>query len=238
MTAAEPMATHGMLVVGEEVAYLSHLAMFMSPHDFQVLLAVTFTSDTGDAQKTYRDDRRVTGTDIYTLRPERFRLSDLMGAGGQSVRRSFTGTLFRGHFERGGTEIIDPVTVEVKNIIHFRQFEHHASRPADLTYIMFGSSRELYLAHFITTPPDFDQIISVKQVRSVSGAPLTDEVLRKGPGVAIPGTADAPGNRLQEGRQVAAAWLDDSSPGVDLRFVMGHEFYLETGDLAAGPHSH
>jgi hypothetical protein len=30
--------THGMLLFGEETLYLSHLPMFMSPHNFQVIL--------------------------------------------------------------------------------------------------------------------------------------------------------------------------------------------------------
>ncbi|CAM5663524.1 hypothetical protein SPURM210S_04923 [Streptomyces purpurascens] len=133
MAATDPKATHGMLVVGEETAYLSHLPMFMRPHDFQVLLEATFTNDAGDAQQVYVDDRRTTGTAVYTPRPERFVLTELVGEDGQPARTSFTGTLFRGHFERGGTEILDPVTVDVRHVVHFRRFDRHAVRPTDLT---------------------------------------------------------------------------------------------------------
>ena len=33
---------HGMLIVGEETIYVSHLPMWMAPHNFQVILEVTF----------------------------------------------------------------------------------------------------------------------------------------------------------------------------------------------------
>jgi hypothetical protein len=227
-----------MLVVGEETVYLSHLPMFMPPHHFQVLLEVILKSEAGDARQIYADDRRRTETDIYTLNPEAFRISDLVAASGRPKLTSFTGTLFRGHFERGGTELLDPVTVEVQNVVHFRQFDHHASRPAALTYLAFGKGSELFLSHLITAPPDFDHLIAVEQVRSVSGAALTDDILRKGPRLAIAGRVDRPEDRLQESDQVAASFLDDGSDGVALRFVMGREFYVEEEELATGSHSH
>ncbi|MFF5846406.1 hypothetical protein ACIP25_07210 [Streptomyces massasporeus] len=234
MATVEPKAVHGMLVLGEEIPYLSHLPMFMSPHDVQALLEVTFDNETHDAHQVYAEDRRTTGTDVYTLSPERFRLSDLAGVGGQPGLTSFTGTLFRGHFERGGTEIVDPVTVTVRRLVHFRRFDHHAERPAALTYVAFGKGRELFLAHLINLPPDFDQAISVRQFRTVSGGPLTDELLATGPQLKIVGREDRAGDRLREGEQVAASFLGGGSGGVDLRLSMGREFYEEEGELAAG----
>lgn len=237
----EPKAAHGMLVVGEETVYLSHLPMFMRPHDFQVLLEVTLKNGSGDAQKTYAEDRKTTGTDVYTLNPEPFRISDLVTPEGQPAITSFNGTLFRGHFERGGTELIDPVTVEVRRVVHFRQFQMHATRPPDLTYLAFGKGEELFLAHLISTPPDFDHLMAMGNVRSVSGVTLTDEVLEKGPRLAIVGRADRPDDRLREGQQVAARLLDGvdhAADGVDLRFSLKREFYEEEGELAAGSHSH
>ncbi|MFE5753438.1 hypothetical protein ACFQ7I_06955 [Streptomyces massasporeus] len=233
MATVEPKAVHGMLVVGEESPYLSHLPMFMFPHDVQALLEVTFDNATHDAHQIYLEDRRTTGTDVYTLSPERFRLSDLAGAGGQPGLTSFTGTLFRGHFERDGTEIVDPVTVTVRRLVHFRRFDHHAERPPTLTYVAFGKGSELFLAHVINLAPDFDQAIAVRQFRIVSGVPLTDQLLATGPRLEIVGRDDLAGDRLREGEQVAARFLDSGSNGVDLRFTMGREFYVEEGELAA-----
>lgn len=241
MPVVEPKAAHGMLVVGEETVYLSHLPMFMPPHDFQVLLEVTLKNGSGDAQRIYAEDRRTTGTDVYTLNPEAFRISDLVTPEGQPRITSFNGTLFRGHFERGGTEVIDPVRVEVQRVVHFRQFDVHPSRPSVLTYLAFGKGSELFLSHLITAPPDFDHLVAVGNVRSVSGASLTDDVLGKGPRLAITGRADSPEDKLRQGQQVAARFLndgDDGSDGVDLRFSLEREFYVEEGELATGGHSH
>ncbi|MEV6205877.1 hypothetical protein [Kitasatospora sp. NPDC051914] len=238
MASTEPKASHGMLVMGEDTVYLSHLPMFMPPHHFQVLLEVTLNNESGDAQRVYAEDRRRTGTDVYTLNPEPFRISDLAGAGGGPWLTSFTGTLFRGHFERGGTELLAPVTVQVQNVVHFRQFEHHATRPGALTYLVFGKGGELFLSHLITAPPDFDHVIAVRNARSASGAVITDDVLRTGPRIEISGRADRPQDRLQESDQVTGSIFVNGSAGLDLRLAMGQEFYLEEGELASGGHSH
>ncbi|MFI2373696.1 hypothetical protein ACH5AO_01250 [Streptomyces sp. NPDC018964] len=238
MAAADPKATHGMLVVGEETAYLSHLPMFMRPHDFQVLLEAAFTNDAGDAQQVYADDRRTTGTAVYTLKPERFVLTELVGEDGQPVRTSFTGTLFRGHFERDGTELLDRVTVEVRHVVHFRRFDHHAVRPTELTYLAFGKGDERFLAHLVTLPPDFDHVVAMRQAPGAPGTELTDDVLRNGPALTITGRPDGPGDRLREGDQVAVGLVGDGSAGTGLRLVTGREFYLEEGELAEGGHAH
>jgi hypothetical protein len=41
---------------------------------------------------------------------------------------------------------------------------------AELEYLLFGKGNESFLAHLITRPPDFDQILSVK-----TGQKFTDE---------------------------------------------------------------
>ena len=75
---------HGQLIVGTGPIYLSHLPMFMfdpasHPHNFQVLLEVTFTASGGsDPQETYVRDRLDTGTRVYTLAPEKFVMLDLV----------------------------------------------------------------------------------------------------------------------------------------------------------------
>jgi hypothetical protein len=235
----EPKATHGMVVVGEETIYLSHMPMFMEPHAVQYLLEVTLQGATGDARQLYVDDRRTTGTAVYTLVPEPFRISDLVAPEGQEPKlTSFTGTLFRGHFERGGTELLDPVTVEVQRVIHFRHFDHHAPRPAALDYLAFGKGNELFLAHRITRAPDFDQHIAVRLDSGIAGTVLTDDILRTGPELEIAGRADRPEDRLHESDHVTARLLDGGPDDVGLRLTVEREFYEEEGDLATDMHSH
>src|SRR5215213_6375157 len=182
------LGRHGMLLVGEETAYLSHLPMFDDPnHAIQAILEVTFTDDGGNPQAAYVEDRRRTGTKIYTIDPKKFVLSDLVSADPQHhpPRRSFNGTIVQGHFERGGTPIAEDVVVEVTNIVHFRVFDPDAQGLPELRYLLFGKGSELFMAHLITKPPDFDQVLSVK----VTGHEFTDEELRHGVLVVVPGRA-------------------------------------------------
>ena len=46
-----------MLVVGLDTVFFYHLPMFMSPHDYQVILEGTFAQKGSDPQRAYRDDR-------------------------------------------------------------------------------------------------------------------------------------------------------------------------------------
>src|SRR5215216_3684343 len=91
---------HGMLVLGGQrtdaafrsPVYVSHLPMFMAPHDFQVIVRVT-----GDAALRYGDFVAHFGTSvIYTFEPEPFSIDELDPSGGGPARTSFGGTLFRG----------------------------------------------------------------------------------------------------------------------------------------------
>ena len=217
---------HGMLVIGKETAFLSHLPMFDHPHhSYQVLLEVTFTKPGSNAHADYVSDRRSTGTKVYTLVPERFVLLDLVSTDPEKpARTSFKGTIFRGHFERGGKKIIENVEVNVTRVVHFRRFE-------PLTYMLFGKGQELFLAHLITKPPDFDQVLTVERV---SGRLLADEELQHGVLVRFPGTTNTIANRLKPGQTVEGEVHIDGdhtheSAAIELR--TGVELCFEEGEL-------
>ncbi|MGX1563560.1 hypothetical protein [Streptomyces sp. NPDC055506] len=95
------------------------------------------------------------------------------------------------------------MTVDVRHVVHFRRFDHHAVRPTDLTYLAFGKGDERFLAHLVTMPPDFDHVVAM-QAPGASRAELTDEVLRRGPALTIAARPDGPDDRLREGDQVTA----------------------------------
>ena len=59
-----------MLIVGEQTVFLSHLPMFGSPHDYQVILEAGFAKPGGNPQADYFNDRKRTGTKQYTLEPD------------------------------------------------------------------------------------------------------------------------------------------------------------------------
>ncbi len=226
-------ATHGMLLVGEETVYLSHLPMFTDPdHSIQAILEATFTDGGGDPQAAYVEDRKRTGTKLYTFEPKKFALSDLVSADPRHhpPRRSFRGRIFQGHFERGGTPLVEDVVVEVTNVVHFRVFDPEAPGLPELRYLLFGKGSELFLAHLITKPPDFDQVLSVQ----VSGHEFNDQQLRRGIQIAFPGRANSLSERIREGEQVTAqAHLagGDGPETVEIQVEARTEFYFEEGEL-------
>ena len=222
-----------MLVVGEQSVYLSHLPMFMSPHDYQVILEATFTKAGDDPQGKYVADRRQSGAKVYTLPPESFVLPDLVETGpdGQPRRTSFRGDVIRNHFERPNTQparVSQGVTVGVKNVVYFQKFDPDAYQPPALTYLLFGTPSELFLAHAITSPPDFDHVLAAK----VSGHQFTDEELRKAVRIAFPGRASTPASCLKEGERLTAeATLAGASDSMPLEVEVGTQFYLEINEL-------
>jgi hypothetical protein len=219
------MGTHNMLVVGEGPIYLSHLPMFMAPHDFQVLVQVAFADGDRDPQAEYVGDRRQRESNMYTFSPERFAITGLVEPAEKPARQSFRGGLFRGHLERGGAPLAEDVGVSVQQVVHFRRFERPGARPAALTYLLFGAGAALFLAHFITRPPDFDHVLSV----TLGGRRPADEELARGLLVEFEERRDTVAERVREGEQLTGTTGD---PPVELQVEVDREFYLETGDLA------
>jgi hypothetical protein len=239
---AEPKATHNMLVIGERAVYLSHLPMFQDPkdlkkdpaeimpHRFQAIFEVTF-----DQQEKYVKDRHAAGAPkFYTLGPkEKFVLSDLTKAGPDAQpSRSFTAEAFRGHLEKQLPDskgaILDDLKVRVTRVVHFREFDPKATRPAHLEYLLFGKGGELFLAHLIVAPPDFDQLLAVK----ITGREFTDEELAKGVVVAFAGTANTPAGRLQAKQKASGELTSGSTPSAaKLQIEVSGELFFEEGEL-------
>ncbi len=219
---------HGMLVVGDQTVYLSHLPMFGHPHhDVQAILEVHLSGDGDDPQATYVEDRRGSGERVYTLAPERFFLRHLVTPEpGRECLCEFTGKLYRGHFERGGTPLLSKVTITVDHVVHFRQFDPRADAPENLEYVLFGKGDERFLAHLITRPPDFDQVLSVR----ASGQNFSDDDLQQGPTLFIPGRANRASDRLKPGERITAM-VRGASGQVELE--IGTEVYFEEGELGA-----
>jgi hypothetical protein len=225
---------HGMLVLGGQKTadafrspvYVSHLPMFMSPHDFQVIARVG-----GEAANRYGDFVAHFGSEtIYTFEPEPFSIDELEPSGERGPERtSFGGTLYRGHFERGGSEIASDVSFDVEQVVHFNRFRADAEGggQGQLRYLCFGESDAAFLVHLITAPPDFDQVL---QVRLGSPEDLSQEDLRGGVAVSVPDRANDVEAKLNEG-ETAAVEPEAGSGPIELTVVS--EYYLETGDLAA-----
>jgi hypothetical protein len=234
------MGVHGMLLFGSGPIYLSHLPMFGNPHNFQVILEVTFDNATTELVSTG-------GEDIFTFEPVEFPIAELDPNGEQPVITSFEGTVFRGHFERGGEAIARGVVAAVTNVTYFNELDVEATHDAErkLTYLCFGTADQLHLAHQITASPDFDHILDASFVSGTvvdpSDRPVGEDVtstFQNAVPVNIHGRTDIPESRLTAGETVAGVFFASAGPtgshgfGVDL--AIGPERYLELRELGSG----
>lgn len=215
------MGLHGMVVVGSETTYASHMPMFMSPHDHQVIIQVSLNT------AAYHNARRHFGTSaLFTLRPEPFPIHRLKpAADGRPTLTEFPAELFFGHFERGGDKLGE-VAVNVQQTPVFRHLDL-AKKAPQLRYILFGRGADLFLAHEITAAPDFDQLIAVQANTEDSEPAPARAVL-----LTIPGRENGLDKRLSPGEQVSAAEAAPPSPPATLNLQALTEVYLETSDLA------
>ena len=226
----DPASGHGMAIIGEMTVFLSHLPMFMSPHDYQVILQATFTNHGSDPQRVYAEDRkRHPHEKLYTLEPKRLVLPDLFSSGANRPPRlkSFSGNIYRGHFEKlaaadiEGAWIGRDVVVNVTNVVHARKFDLKGLD--DLQYLLFGKGQELFLAHMITKPPDFDHLLSVQVV----GQELSDEELRHGIPIKFPGRANAIEERIRENEASLSGVMEVAGKAVPGEIAPGVELFLD-----------
>jgi len=231
-TRPDPAGGHGMVVVGQDTMFFSHLPMFMSPHHYQVIVEGTLSQPGSDPQGAYREDRkRHPQANVYTFNPAAFVLPDIFPPA--LTRKQFRGDLFRGHFESPPEFPDEPallargITVNISNVVYSQKLIPHPTRPDGLEYLLFGRGEELFLAHVITTPPDFDQILSV----NVTGHAFGDDVLRRGVRVQMPGSVNSPAQRLKPGN-TAAATARVSDKDVAFTINPGAELYFMKRELA------
>jgi hypothetical protein len=227
-------SVHGMLIVGEQTVFLSHLPMFGSPHDYQVILEVAFAKAGADPQADYFNDRKRSSTKIYTLEPERFVLTRLAAA---TPLHQFKANIYRGHFERFPTQrakeaarIAQNVDVNVTRVIHFRKFDPTVEKPAQLEYLLFGKGDEHFLAHVITKPPDFDHIVSVKALNHE----FTAEALNQGVPIIFPGQTNSVSKRIHGAEPVTGQITGTGGTlPKTVQLQPGIEFYFEEDELAS-----
>jgi hypothetical protein len=150
---ADPQSVHGMAVVGNQKVYLSHLPMFHSPHNYQVILEVRLSPA---AHSAYLKAKAGSNETLYTLVPQAFVLPEMT-----AHPQPFKADLYQGHFERGGAVIASGLTVTITQVLYFKKFVPGAQKPSQEKYILFGNTQEQFLAHEITARPDFDQLLSV-----------------------------------------------------------------------------
>ena len=224
------VGVHGMLLVGSDPVYLSHLPMFMSPHNFQVILKATLEEPV--AQQV-ADLRAELGPEaLMTVAPQPFPIEALSGDHPEPLTE-FTADIVNGHFEHQGEIIASNSVVTVDEVVTFATLplEPPTQPRGDLEYRIFGDAeRKLYLAHRVVAAPDFDQVLLV----TITGQTFTEQELdRQGrPTLTLSGREDVPSARLQPGETVAAR----TSAGLhfvnDVELTVVAELYFMEDELS------
>lgn len=241
------VGTHNMMVVGVRSVFLSHLPMFEgvcadrihfeTEHRFQVLLEAIFAEPRTkrDITETYKQDRlQHSDTRMYTLQPRsEFALAEIFSPPASGTpRRTFRGQVFRGHLERRPNDVLLPdVIVQIKRVVYAHEFRPEDKRPEKLEYILFGTPDELFLAHRIIAPGDFDQIMPVK----ISDQKFTDADLSQELRVIMHGRPNTSSGRLQKGQDSTAQLLRTNGEAHNITLQPDLELYFEESELAIPP---
>jgi hypothetical protein len=111
-------------------------------------------------------------------------------------------------------------------------FDPTEAKPDKLTYILFGAGQELFLAHRIAEPPDFDQVLSIK----AEGHGVTPEELDRGVEVVFSDRQNTAAQRLREGEALPGrGHVTGAHQFLDLRIKADVELYFEEGELLIPP---
>lgn len=220
--AAQPAATqnspsqmalglHGMAVFGgAEGLYASHLPMFHTPHDSQVIIRFHLA----DAQLDH--SLRTTlaqHAKLWTLAPEKFDLLRLSPKHATPLKQ-FSASFFDGHFERGGAEKFTNAQVVVDEVLFFKRLNAEKLQSRLAHYHLLGKGKERFLFKEIDQRPDYDHIVALK-LKNSTQLPSTI-------------TLDRPTQKLQ--MPSAAEWQHAlQAQGTNIRYR--HDIYFDTEDL-------
>ncbi len=131
-TANGRVGVHGMVLFGGKTrAWLSHIPMFQSPHDVQMIVEIELPAFGANMPPSFSDR-------LYTFVPERMSLDALRTGALASLR----GTIYLGSFEEGGRPIARNVVVKVTRIVH--QHVLSASAPAATKHLLVGTPAEAF----------------------------------------------------------------------------------------------
>lgn len=210
-------SVHGMLMFGQNKIYLSHLPMFHSPHNYQVILEVEIPELVKNKYTNSIKNNPV--ETVYTIVPESFILPDIV-----MNSKPFMAKIFKGHFERGGTPITENVKLEIKKVIYFKKFSTDSTKPKKSRYILIGDDKEQFLIHKIVAKPDFDYISKLK----IEDAEVINK-LNKVSYLNI--VVDSPNTTpLQELKETKGHII--GSELEEVRFIISKSLYIEFGDLS------
>ncbi|MCT2584519.1 hypothetical protein [Actinophytocola gossypii] len=172
---------HGFVLMGDQVVYGGHLAMFtMAAHRYQVVATFGFSAKVG---KTYLDARHAAPTATFVVvNQEKLLLEKMV------TERKFTGSILKvvDNDLHDAKPIVSDVPVEITAVLHNRQFLDNGDYPPKPSYLLFGNGQEAHVTHYMTKKPDYQLLAAV----SVTDSELTSAELAAGVLVELQGVEE------------------------------------------------
>jgi hypothetical protein len=233
--------SHGQLVFGEDQVYLHHLPFLLDgpvhPHNFQVLMRVSFVDDAD--RQAYLEQRKLRPDGLFTAVPptynqDRFKVAFDNDASGEAFDPVL---LFDEHFENDPSPApFLAAAMTVDEVVQFAELAPHGPTADELRYMIVDHGQEAFLVHLLSSPPDFDQVLKVTLAHEDSGTPegaLDRGVLR------IVGGSNDEDSRLTAGGTLTCSAHDGTRRlPFDVAVTVEREIYCEAGelsDVAGGP---
>lgn len=205
------MGVHGMVLFGgREGLYGSHMPMFHSPHDLQVVVRLRAADPRVD-QALRQALSSAQG--LWSIAPERFDLSRAE-PGHADPLRQFRADVFEGHFERGGVQRREGVAFDVDQVLLFNRLDPAKRAASRRVFQAIGAGREHFLVKRLDQRPDVDLI---GRLDTATAQPSAGTLV-------LDGFSLQPPSDLEMRSALGGSALP-SARGVNW-------FYVETGDLA------
>ncbi len=204
---SDPEGFHGMLFFGVgDTFYISHLPMFHAPHDYQAIVEVRLSPEAKARYQAAQSSGR-----LFTFSP----------GGNFVLPRQITGltpisgTLFNGHFERGGTELVQ-TELQLVRVVFYKKLSLRPPANAPERQVIFGNGDEYFIAREVSRRPGVDEIIPLPR-RARLPENIRAEIARNGQ--AFTNTVSVSGRQVSVGE------------GANRASFPYQELYRETGDL-------
>lgn len=145
---------HGMVIFNQQGQwYASHLPLANSIHSHQIVFSFEFEGIDKAVAQEFK--RLATQQELVTVVPEPFDLRQLT----TNSMKHFQAKVYRGHFERGGAIISEPIRIKVKQIHLNKMLSENKNGHY---YTIRTSTNAGLLVHRIGASPSFDQILGFK----------------------------------------------------------------------------
>jgi hypothetical protein len=170
---SDPSAFHEFAMFGRKRLYLSHYPMFHAVHAYQAIAEARLSRGGRDWTSAVLSELARHPKRLYTLSPSKRSSKFTRRRSDWRLPSTFCGgKTFNADVHWGGKKdqfLARDLSATLTGIIFFRQFQEEDRHNRRLSYIVFGEQDDLYLAHYITVQPDFDQLVAVE---AVNGSPI------------------------------------------------------------------